>query len=70
MYIYIYTVKLASTTTSLKRPLALNDRFKSPRGYSLYILPRLSDHLLDATNDHEILSLRVNGPLFNGHFNA
>ena len=30
IYIYIYTVKFASTTTSLKRPLALNDRFKSP----------------------------------------
>ena len=32
---------------SLKRPLALNDRFKYPQGYSLYILPCLSDHLLD-----------------------
>ena len=51
-------------------PLALNDRFKSPQSYSLYILPWLSDHLLDATNGHEILSLRVNGPLFNGHLNA
>ena len=39
MYMYIYIVKLASTTTSLKRPLALNDRFKSPQDYSLYILP-------------------------------
>ena len=27
------------TTTSLTRPLALNDHFKSPQGYSLYILP-------------------------------
>ena len=56
-------------TTSLKRPLALKDRFKSPQGYSLYILPSLNDHLLDATNDHEILSLRVNGSSFNDHFN-
>ena len=39
IYIYIYTVKLASTTTSRKRPLGLNDRFKSLQCYSLYILP-------------------------------
>ena len=35
MYIHMYTVKLASTTTSLKRPFTLNDRFKKPQGYSL-----------------------------------
>ena len=56
MCVYSQTCK---TTTSFKRPLAVNDHFKI---YSLYILP--------LTNDHEMLSLTVNGPSFNGHLNA
>ena len=37
--IVLETGAFASAITSLKRPLALNDRFKSPQGYPLYILP-------------------------------
>ena len=64
------TVKLLQMTTSLKQPLAVNDHFRSPKGYSLYILPWLNDRLLDMTNDHENLSLTVNDPSFNGHLNV
>ena len=39
MCVCVYTVKLVQTTTSLKKPLAVNDHFRSPQDYSLYILP-------------------------------
>ena len=64
------TVKLVQTTTSLKRPLAVNDHFISPKAIPLIIFPVLNDHLLDATNDHQILFLTGNGPSFNGHLDA
>ena len=67
-FLLFNTVKPASTTTSLKRPLALNDRFKSPKAIPCIFYILLSDHLLDATNDH--VKARANGTSFNGHLNA
>ena len=48
----------------------LNEHFRYHRDYSLHILPLLNDHLLNATNGHEIISLTVNCPSCNGHLNA